>query len=274
VSRVKFAKHLKFGLPLALLMFFFLFPFFWLAEISIKTRIDAQDPSTIFSFTPTLASYDTAIYGWKIPTFMLNSLLASGLSVILSLALAIPASYGMSRIMGKGGTSLSLWFLSLRFFPSVLTALAYFFISREIMIYDTIWVLVVAYMMFSVPFAVWIVKGFFDAIPRDYEEAAEIDGCTRFSAFRKICLPLVAGGAAVTAVLCFIQCWNEFTFAFFLTSTNVRTASAALAGNFLAEGFGVRWGEMAASSILVSMPLVLFAWVVQKYVPRILIMSK
>lgn len=138
--------------------------------------------------------------------------------------------------------------------------------AQTVGILDTQMVLVLCYMLFNIPFAIWMLRGFFEEIPQEIEEAAFVDGCTRLQVLVRVVLPLAAPGLAATSIFCIINSWNEFTFAMFLTSVRASTLPTTVT-QFLSAA-GTSWGEMAATGVVTILPVLLFSLIVQKYMVK------
>lgn len=255
-----FNKYLKFIIG----VFFtglFLSPYIYMVIMAFQTRSQIFGPLTIF-FRPTLNNFRQLL----VQGFFLNNLHSSiivvGGSVVVGLILAVPAAYGFARFNFKGNKDLSFWVLSIRMVPPIAVVIPYFLIGSFLGLIDTHIILVITYLTFNIPFAIWMLKGFFEDIPISLEEQARVDGCSRIQAFIKIMLPLIAPGMGATAILIVIQSWNHFVYALFLTSTSARTLPTMVT-RFM--GFtGVAWGPMAAASTLSTIPVVIFAILFRK----------
>jgi multiple sugar transport system permease protein len=157
---------------------------------------------------------------------------------------------------------LSFWILSLRMIPPIIVALPFFLMFRKIGLYDSILGLVLIYVAFNLPFVIWVLRGFVEEVPPELEEAAMIDGCSRWSILRHVTIPICLTGIVATTVLCFIFIWNEFFFALILTGVQRRTVTVGVY-NFI--GFAeIAWGQMCAASLLVSIPIIVFGVLVRK----------
>ena len=214
--------------------------------MSFKDRMQTFAIPPLWFFTPTLNNYRDLLNRGIFGTYSLNSLVVVICSVFVSLLIATPAAYALSRFSFKGKKDISFWILSVRMAPAIAVVIPYFFLGSFIGILDTRLVLIIAYLSFNVPFAVWMLKGFIDEIPVQIDEAAMIDGCSRFQVFSGLIVPLVANGLAATSILCLIQSWNEFTFALFLTTTDARTLPTIVTQFLTFQG--VVWGEMSAAA--------------------------
>ncbi len=231
--------------------------------MSFKDRMQTFAIPPLWFFTPTLNNYRDLLNRGIFGTYSLNSLVVVICSVFVSLLIATPAAYALSRFSFKGKKDISFWILSVRMAPAIAVVIPYFFLGSFIGILDTRLVLIIAYLSFNVPFAVWMLKGFIDEIPVQIDEAAMIDGCSRFQVFSGLIVPLVANGLAATSILCLIQSWNEFTFALFLTTTDARTLPTIVTQFLTFQG--VVWGEMSAAATITVLPSVIFAILVRKH---------
>ncbi|MBC7189938.1 carbohydrate ABC transporter permease, partial [Candidatus Aerophobetes bacterium] len=179
--------------------------------------------------------------------------------------ISIPAAYGITRFR-IGYENLSFWILSQRMLPPIAVVIPYFLLFKTLNLIDTYLSLIIVYLPFNVGFAVWLLIGFFEEFPKDIEEAALIDGCSRISAILKVILPIVAPGIVVCAIFCFIFCWNEFMFALILTRENAKTVTAQLAA--FQSPTKIMWGEISALVVLAIIPILILALLVQKYLVR------
>jgi len=255
------------GVILAVGLFMALFPYVWLILTSFKTDAESISiPPTILAH-PTLANYEYVIFqeGVGILFYMKNSAIIAAGSVALSLLLGVSAAYAFTRFRFRGSGGLAFWILSTRMGPPMGIIVPIFLLWKFLDLYDTLLGMILVYTMINVPFVVWMMKGYFQEIPKEIEEAAMADGCSRLMAFRKIMLPLALPGLVATGVFCLLVSWNEFFFALLLTGTVARTAPVAITSSISTEI--VRWGEMCASSTLVLIPvLVCFAYVQKHFV--------
>ena len=195
-----------------------------------------------------------------------NSLIISLVSTGLAVTLGLLSAYAFSRydIPGKGDWL--FFILSTRMLPPIVVTIPIFLMYRGLGMYDTHIGMILLYTVFNLSFAVWLLKGFIDEIPIEYEEAALVDGYSRLQAFRKIVLPQCVTGVAATAVFCLIFAWNEYAFALMLTGDKARTAPPAIPAN-LGVG-GIEWGVIAAGSLLFLIPVVIVTFALRKYLLR------
>ena len=178
-------------------------PFLYMFLLSTKRRIDIVvqvPPQLTFNWETFLRNYDEVLFRLGMASFIFNSAVVVGAATLIALILGVPAAYGFSRLRFRGNSGLANWILSLRFMPPIAVAVPLFLMMREIGLQNTYMGLILPYVSFSLPLVIWILIGFFDEIPREYEEAALIDGYTRFQAFVKVVLPQAATGIASTAI--------------------------------------------------------------------------
>ncbi|MCF7928334.1 MAG: carbohydrate ABC transporter permease [Spirochaetales bacterium] len=201
-----------------------------------------------------------------LPKRYMNSLVIVLLSTGITIILGTLAAYGFSRFKVKGKDDWLFFILSTRMIPPVVVVIPVFLLYRNIGLNDTHIGLILLYTAFNVSFAVWVMKGFLDEIPIEYEEAAMVDGYSRFEAFRKIVLPQAVTGIAATAVFCFIFAWNEYAFAFLLTRNTAQTVPAWLPYQMGVLGYD--WGAAAAGSVLFLIPAMVFTILLRKHLVR------
>ncbi len=241
------------------------FPFLWMVSISLKTRAQSYDPS-IWFFTPTFENYRTVFQNRGIAKFLINSLIIAVGTTGISLVLGSLTAYGLARFDFKRKEDLAFWILSLRMLPPMAAVLPFFVMVSLLKVFDKHMVLIICYMLFNIPFTIWMMRSFFEEIPKELEESAQVDGCTFVQRIYKVVLPVAMPGIVATAIFCIIQSWNEFVFALFLTANNANTLPTTVQ-NFLSVS-GVMWGEMSAVGVVSTAPMIIFAMLVQKHMIR------
>ena len=199
-------------------------------------------------------------------TRLKNSLIIAGLSTLLSVALGVLAAYAFSRFNLPGKDDLLFFILSTRMLPAVVITIPLFLMYRQLNLHDTHVGMILLYTVFNLSLSVWLLKGFIDEIPREYEEAALVDGYTRLQVFFKIVLPQAMTGIAATTVFCLIFAWNEYAFALMLTSENARTAPPSIA-TMLGRG-GIEWSAIAVGSLGFLIPVVIVTFALRQYLLR------
>lgn len=247
-----------------------LVPVYWMLTVSLKTEAEQfASPPRWFAFAPTLAHYRDAFVARSFGQYLLNSALVAVVSTACALVLGTLAAYGLTRaeVPRRRAERLSLWILSTRMFPPIVTVVPLFLMMRDLRLLNTLAALVVVHTAFNLPFVVWMMRGFFREVPRELEEAALVDGDTRLGALRRVVLPLVAPGLAATAVFCLIVSWNEFLFALALAQTDAAmTLPVGIAGRV--TQYEIKWGVMSAAGVVAMTPILVFALAVQRYLVR------
>ncbi|HEY0321301.1 MAG TPA: carbohydrate ABC transporter permease [Pyrinomonadaceae bacterium] len=245
-------------------------PVYWMLTISLKTEIDQFSvPPRWLLFSPTLAHYRDAFTTRSFGQYLLTSAVVSLLATLCAMVLGTLSAYALSqfRLPRRLDKHLSLWILSTRMFPPIVTVVPLFLMMRDVRLLDTRTSLIIVYTAFNLPFVVWMMRGFFSEIPRELEEAARVDGDSRLGALWRVVLPLVAPGLAATAVFCLIISWNEFLFALVLTQTDAAmTLPVGIAGRV--TQYEIKWGVMSAAATVAMMPILVFALAVQRYLVR------
>ncbi|NKL53618.1 carbohydrate ABC transporter permease [Rhizobium leguminosarum] len=200
------------------------------------------------------------------PNRFMNSLIVAITSTVLAVGMGTFTAYGFSRFKVKGEADLLFFILSTRMLPPVVVAIPMFLMYRVVGLNDTHWGLIILYTAFNLSFSVWLMKGFIDEIPKEYEEAALVDGYTRMEAFFKIVIPEAATGIAATAVFCFITAWNEYAFALIMTNRRAQTAPPFIPSQV---GSGLPdWTVIAAGTFLFLLPVAIFTFLLRKHLLR------
>jgi multiple sugar transport system permease protein len=200
------------------------------------------------------------------PDRFMNSLIVAITSTVLAVGMGTFTAYGFSRFKVKGEADLLFFILSTRMLPPIVVAIPMYLMFRVFGLNDTHWGLIILYTAFNLSFSVWLMKGFMDEIPKEYEEAALVDGYTRMEAFFKIVLPEAATGIAATAVFCFITAWNEYAFALIMTNRKAQTAPPFIPSQI---GSGLPdWTVIAAGTFLFLLPVAIFTFLLRNHLLR------
>jgi len=251
-------------ITLAVIVVFFVFPIAWELITSFKPIADVYSPTIRFS--PSLKSWNQLIRSKNIIHCGKNSVIVVVGTTVITMVVGSLAGYSLGRLKIKGRENLSFWFLTMRMMPPIAIVIPFYLIMSKLNLLNTYWVLILAYTTFNLPLAVWLLKGFFQEIPFELEEAALIDGCTVMGTFWRIVLPLSSPGLIATAILCVIFSWNEFLFALILTGLETHTLPIAAAS--VSTHFRVDWGFLSVVVIIVVVPVVVFGLAIQKYLIR------
>lgn len=244
-----------------ILVFIFL-PIIWLILTSFKISRDAY--TTNWFFTPTLNNFK-AIFAppMSFGPLVLNSIIVSFTTACIDVLIGVAAAYAFSRFRFKGKLLLVVWVLSSQFVPPVVIALPFFTVFRRLSLLDTRLGLIVLNLSFTLPFAIWLLRGFIDELPEEIEEAGIIDGCSQVQLMRYVSLPLIMPGIITAFAFCFIQSWNEFMFALIMTRREAVTLTVGLMS--LDSEKGILWEQMAAAGLLVMVPIFILSLSIRKY---------
>jgi len=240
-----------------------IFPIFWVILSSFKTMYQIFKIPPEIIFTPTLDNYRRLFFGSQLMQAFFNSLAISAINVPLSLLLAIPAAYALSRLNNAVSRNVGFWILSVRMAPAFAVIIPFFLIMYYLRLIDTIYAVAITYLTFNIPFSTWLLKVTFDELPRELEEAALIDGATKTQALIRVILPNAAPMIAAVSILAFILSWNEFLFAFILTSRDARTVPVLITA--LSGTHKLDWPIMCAISTVSLIPAFIFITFVQRY---------
>lgn len=250
-------------LLLALVVFYCSGPLLWQLVTSLKPDYELVRMPPVLPGHPTAGHYESIFREHPFLRIILNSAVVAASTTVLSLAVGSLAAFGLSTLRIRYKTLILGFVLSVSMFPPIATVSPLYIIIRALGLRDTWWALIITYTTFSLPLSIWILTSFFREVPDEIYRAARIDGCSAFQAFYKIMLPLSAPGLFTAAILVFIFSWNEFLFALTFTSTpSSRTIPVAIA---LFPGIHeVPWGEIAAASVVVTIPLVILVFAFQR----------
>ncbi|MCX7668279.1 MAG: carbohydrate ABC transporter permease [Atribacterota bacterium] len=233
----------------------FMFPLLWVVMSSFKTRLEIFVLPPRWIFVPTLQNYRDILGSDFLYQFR-NSMVVALVSMGVSLFLGSLTAYGFSRYPIRGSESVLFWILSLRMLPPIAVVIPFYLLFRSLGLLDTNVALILVYCIFNISFSIWVLKGFFDEIPIELEEAAKLDGYSPFQVFFRVSLPLARAGLATTAIFCLIQSLNEFLVALALTTRRAVTAPVGLAK--LQTFLGTDWGRISAAAVIFMIPVVVF----------------
>ena len=243
-----------------------LFPIVYLLITSFKPAELTFAIPPVWNFSPTLQNYYDVFTGGTFVKYFFNSLVVALGTTAVALTLGSFAGYGFARFQFRGATWMRLSSLVPQMLPPITIIVPLYVLFNTLKLIDTKWALIISYLTFSIPLSIWMTTGFFADVPKELEESAMIDGCTRLGAFFRISLPITAPGLAATAILSFIYCWNEFLYAVILTGRDARTLPVTIT-SFMTNK-AILWGRIAASGSLVLVPVLIFALLAQRYLVR------
>jgi multiple sugar transport system permease protein len=260
---------------MAFLLIYAVVPMAWMLSTSLKSQLAAlQQPPVWIPKNPTLEQYRTLLspysdIGQDFLRYLRNSLWVSTATTVLGVLIAVPAAYGFSRFNFPGKNALFFSILVRNMFPLVVFLIPLFIMMQNLGLVNTHASLIITYLTFGLPLSIWLLKGFYDNIPPQLEQAARIDGATRFQAFILIVMPLSSPGIIATAIYAFIQAWNEYVYAVtFLNNDRLLTLPVGLQ-RFFTE-YSTNWPGLMAASFIMSVPVVTLFLVLQKYFVRAL----
>jgi multiple sugar transport system permease protein len=263
-KRPRQGQHPLIWLAVVAIIIFCLFPFYWLLNVSLKTGADLSSSSLVPPH-PTLDNYSSIFKNDDFTNGLKNSTIVAFSVTILALTFGSFAAYALARLKMRGKFLVLGIVLSVTTFPQIAIAAPLFKLWTDISLYNTRIGLIIPYLTFALPLAIYILTSFFKEIPKDLEEAALVDGATHFQAFRKVVVPLAAPGLATAGILTFIAAWNEFLLATTLTSSkSARTVPAAIAFFTGSTEFEQPLGTISAASVVISIPLIILVLLFQK----------
>ena len=246
----------------SILVFIYLFPYTWMVLSAFRYPADTLSlpPKLIFE-----VSLDGFVKVFRQSTFglyLLNSLFITVCSVAITMLIATPAAYGLVRV-SRGGSAFLLTLLIARMIPAIALVVPVYIIGNLTRQLDTYQIMIVVTVAFNLPFAIWMVRGFLLDLPANLVDAARIDGASEWQVLTQVVTPLSRGGIFATAVFVFVGAWNEFLFALILTSGKTTTATVALLSFRTSQG--IEWDTISAGAFMVSLPVIIFAFIMQRY---------
>jgi multiple sugar transport system permease protein len=251
---------------LAVVLLVLLVPYVWLILTSFKTRADIFSGNPFDFFVPTLDNYRVAFLEKGFLRNLGNSTLIAVIATGLAMMVGVPAGYALARSAGRGSTLVLFALLAARLLPAVILAVPLFLILSNVGLIGTHAAPVIAHLTFLVPFVCWMMRGFFLAVPKELDEAALIDGATRTRYFLTVLLPMTRGPLVATAIFALINSWNELLYGLILT--NRTTATLPVATPSLLTPIGTFWGQIAAVGVVTTLPVLVFALLVQRHIIR------
>ena len=243
------------------------FPVLWALLTSFKTERDVLAYPPVVVFTPTLANYREVLFGASsILPNLWSSLVVSGLTTLLSVLIATPAAYALARLRYPGKRTSGFYVLATQMLPPVGLIVPYYLALQKIGALDSYAGMVLIYLTFSLPFAIWLMVSYFEDVPFEMEEAALLDRAGRWRAFWHVVLPQVRGGLAVTTIFVFLNAWNEFLFAVVLGGNRVRPVTVAMFNFISVEQ--TQWARLAAGAMVAMAPVILIGLFAQRHIVK------
>jgi multiple sugar transport system permease protein len=260
--RLRLVGRLLEGLALAVAFVAVLFPIVWMVLTAFKSPADIYHLT--LTFTPTLDNF-REVFGvrWQVGAKVLNSLVIAIGTVVIAIPIAVCAAYAFSRLQFRFKRAMFQWILLTQFIPAVVIVLPFYLMFRGAGLLDTYVALIIVDLAIVLPYAIWTIKGFIDAVPVEAEEAALIDGASRPRMIWDVVVPMARPGILTASIFCFILTWNEFLFALILTRTKVVPLSVGLIGFRLERGD--LWELIAATGIIITIPMFFFSLMIQRH---------
>jgi multiple sugar transport system permease protein len=243
---------------------FALFPLIWMVLCSFKS--DVQMYNTVFRFTPTLENYRNVLFGTDYFRAFFQNLLVSGVAVVITIVAGVPIAYALARYDFRKKEDVAFTILSFKFAPEILVCLPVFLIFQKIGLYDTYFGLIWVYQLVTMPLVIWVVRGYFEDISVEIEQAAELDGYRWYEIFLKTLVPLIKPGLVAAGLLAFIFAWNDFTFPLILSGFNVQTITIT-SMRYIASDT-VHYGQVAVAATIAVLPEVIVCLFIQKHLVR------
>jgi multiple sugar transport system permease protein len=243
---------------------FALFPLIWMVTCSFKA--DAQMYNTVFRFTPTLQNYSAVLLGTDYFRAFFQNLVVSGGAVLLTVLAGVPAAYALARYDFKKKEDVAFQILSFKFAPEIMVILPICLIFQKIGLYDTYFGLIWVYQLITMPLLIWVVRGYFEDISVEVEQAAQLDGYKWFDVFFQILIPLIKPGLVASGLLAFIFAWNSFTFPLVLSGFRIQTITITSLRYIASDT--VHYGQVAVASVIAVLPEIIACLFIQKHLVR------
>ncbi|HVW55496.1 MAG TPA: carbohydrate ABC transporter permease [Rhizobiaceae bacterium] len=251
----------------ALILAIWAFPIIWAVVVSLKSEREVLTYPPRIVFDPTLQNYRDAIFGaFSIAQSFFNSFVVAASTTVLTILLSVPAAYAFARLRLPGRKSLGFYTLVTQMIPPVGLVIPYFLILNKVGWLDTYQGLIVVFLTFSLPFAIWLMVSYMEDVPKEMEEAAFLDKANRFQTLWHVILPQVRGGIAVTVIFVFLNAWNEFLFSVQLSGNHVRPVTVAMY-NFVSVEQTL-WAKLAAAALIAMLPMIIIGIAAQKQIVK------
>jgi trehalose/maltose transport system permease protein len=262
----RFVTKLPFWLLIAAIFVYAIFPFYWAIRSAFTPESELfRTPVDYFPKHPTLANFRGALSESTFQHALINSTIVAGSVTLISLAIGSLAAYALGRFRFRGRSAVLYLMLSMTIFPQIAILGALYTMITRFHLYDSLGALILSYMIFTLPFTVWVLTSFMRGLPGDLEEAAYVDGATPLQVFYKVLLPLIAPGLVTTGLLAFIAAWNEYLYALsFIQTPQKYTVTLAITTFQGKSGFQQPWGEIMAATVIVTLPLITATLILQR----------
>jgi multiple sugar transport system permease protein len=254
------------NLAAAAVILFWLFPVYWIALTSFKPIDEINSAIPSFVFKPTLGNYHDLFAQFEFTGALLNSVAVTFTTCLIVVVLGVVAAYALARMKVPGEKHISLWILSLRFLPPIAIVIPFYLQWQKLGLLDTYPGLILVYISFNLPFAIWLLRGFLADVPVELEEAGLLDGLSRLQILRRIVVPVILPGLASTAIFIFVFTWNEYLMALMLTSVQSVTVPV-LISKFVMP-YTILWGDLSAAVVIQLVPMLLVVFLLQRHIVR------
>jgi multiple sugar transport system permease protein len=260
-------RTLVYGLLFIILGFLF-FPVFWMVSTAFKsTSATFAIPPQLIPLQPTVAAFET-LAEENLPIYLKNSFIVATITTLLTVVVASLSSYSFTRLRTKTAAALFYLIMTTQMFPAVVLLIPIYLIMQRLQLLNTYAGLIIAYLAFSLPFCVWYLRGYFESIPIELEEAALTDGCNRLQSLVMVIFPLSLPGIVATSFFAFLTAWNEYLMALTLINREeMRTLPPGLVMSYVGE-FGYRWPDMMAACLMVSLPVIVLFFVMSRNIVK------
>lgn len=250
----------------AVVVLMWLFPVYWIVLTSLKPIGEINSRVPVFRFSPTLGNYRDLFARFGFGQVLMNSIIITVVSSCIVMVIAILAAYALARMRVPGEKHVALWILSLRFIPVIAVGIPFYLEWQQLQLLDTYLGLILVYVAFNLPFAIWLLRGFLGDVPFELDEAALLDGLSRLQIIRRIVVPVALPGIASTAIFTFVFTWNEYLMALLLTSVQAVTVPVTIA-KFIMP-YTILWGDLSAAVVIQLVPMLVVVFLLQRHIVR------
>jgi multiple sugar transport system permease protein len=257
---------LFFKIAAVLVIVLWLFPVYWIVLTSLKPLDEINSAVPTFTFTPSLDNYRDLFSQFEFAGVLLNSIVVAVVSCFIVMVVGVFAAYSLARLKVPGEKHIALWILSLRFIPPIAVGIPLYLQWQSLDLLDTQLGLILVYVSFNLPFAVWLLRGFLADLPFELEEAALLDGLSRMQIIRRIIVPIALPGLASTAIFTFVFTWNEYLMALLLTSVQAVTVPVTISK--FVQPYTILWGDLSAAVVIQLVPMLIVVFLLQRHIVR------
>ena len=266
MKRRTWAQKYLIALLVILVLIFFMFPIFWLIMTSLRTRIQTISYPPVFLFRPVLIYYQQVLFNSHFPQALLNSAIIGCSSTAIVLLLSIPSAYSLARFTFRRKEDVSFYVISTKMAPPIVVLFAFYMLFSQLKLSNTRTAITILHIALNLPLTIWLLRGFFEAIPAHIEEAARLDGCGEIRILWKVTIPIVLPGIAIATMLSLMFSWIEFLFAVTVGGLQSQTGPVLIYSWLTFTQ--IEWGEISAASVIFITPVVIIGLVIRKHLVR------